>query len=243
MFCMFKFWGVNKIYTNIKINKYFIKSLFFLTLLFAVVIAFSGVLYASNSVIISNDTDVGIGGGSLGNDTIILTNGTYSGDNNTNIEISNNKNLIIQSQDPNNKASIDCHGAWFIENNGNLTLVNLIIKNAYRNFGGGAINNYGQLTIINCTFVNNTAHNGGVINGNCNLSIVNSSFINNTAIDAGVINSYNCNLSIVNSNFINNTAINDGGVIYSDRGDNYIINSTFTNNTAGRNGGGNCRFF
>lgn len=45
------------------------------------------------------------------------------------------KNLTIQSQNSNNKAVIDCQGNWFLFNNGNLTLINLIIKNANRSHG------------------------------------------------------------------------------------------------------------
>ncbi|RBQ23778.1 hypothetical protein ALNOE001_06670 [Candidatus Methanobinarius endosymbioticus] len=57
----------------------------------------------------------------IANDNINLTGRIYYGTNNTNINVSSNRNITIQSHDPNNKAIVDCNGNKFISNSGNLT--------------------------------------------------------------------------------------------------------------------------
>lgn len=103
----------------------------------------------SLEMVIDNSTESGGIKNNLDYDILTLESGIYSGANNTNITIDTNKNLIIQSQDPNNKAIIDCESiSWFIINQGNLTLKNLIIQNGFKNnANGSAIYNSDLLTI------------------------------------------------------------------------------------------------
>lgn len=227
--------GGEKILKIRKNNNLALKITIVLTIILGFTIIFSSGLSAAD-VIIDNSTSEGIKG-SLGNDTISLNNGTYTGVNNTNVNVPSGKNLTIQSQNPNNKAIIDCQGTWFLSNGGNLTLINLIIKNA----NGGAIGSNGYLTIINCTFINNTGGDGGAIRNNANSSIIGSTFINNTATGSGgAIYSYTGNLNVSDSNFINNIALSTGwggGAIYTTSDTVMINNSNFTNNTSGFFGG------
>lgn len=227
--------GGEKILKIRKNNNLALKITIVLTIILGFTIIFSSGLSAAD-VIIDNSTSEGIKG-SLGNDTISLNNGTYTGVNNTNVNVPSGKNLTIQSQNPNNKAIIDCQGTWFLSNGGNLTLINLIIKNA----NGGAIGSNGYLTIINCTFINNTGGDGGAIRNNANSSIIGSTFINNTATGSGgAIYSYTGNLNVSDSNFINNIALSTGwggGAIYTTSDTVIINNSNFTNNTSGFFGG------
>ncbi|MGL4669645.1 MAG: hypothetical protein ACRCVG_03475 [Methanobacteriaceae archaeon] len=209
---------------------------------------------AADSVVINNSTTDGIKGSiDNGNDTINLVNGTYTGVNNTNITIDYGRNITIQSNNSNNKAIIDCDGSWFIYNYGNLTLKNLIIKNAYTDGYGAGANNRGTLTIINCTFINNSArYDGGAIyNHFGEINIYGSVFDNNSARYGGAI--YNNNevspnrrfslvtfggsgsINIFNSTLTNNKALSDGGgggAIYNNWGSISIQNNNFINNSA-----------
>ncbi|MGL4670139.1 MAG: hypothetical protein ACRCVG_06050 [Methanobacteriaceae archaeon] len=184
-------------------------------LMLSLCVAISG--SSAADVVINNSTSSGIDG-SLGNDTISLVNGTYSGVNNTNLTIHNGRNITIQSNNPNNKAIIDCNGSWFIYNSGRLSLKNLIIKNAYIQGSGTVVSNTGNLTIINCTFINNSAlHSAGVVyNNNGIINISCSIFTNNSAgFYGGVIYNEDGIIDISGSIFTNNSAGFYGGVIYS----------------------------
>ena len=197
---------------------------------------------SASEVVINNTTSEGIKESiNNGNNTINLTNGTYTGINNTDITINYGKNITIQSQDPNNKAIIDCEGIRFLTNNGNLTLINIIIKNAQ----GGALGNNpsAYLNIINCTFINNTDfigdYGGGAITNFGNCSILGSTFVNNSAGTGGAIYNYANDLNVTQSNFINNHASSawGGGAIYSTSNIVILNSSNFTNNTSNGYGG------
>lgn len=112
---------------------------------------------------------------------------------------------------------------------------------------GGAIKNYGHLTITNSTFEDNTAgdYGGAIYNTlgsiyEMDLTIENSTFTGNTATsyDGGAIfTESHAGVTITNSTFFNNTAGLNGGAIYHDtavQGDEYlsIIHSTFSENYA-----------
>lgn len=203
---------------------------------------------SANEVNINNTTNEGIKG-SLGNDTINLDGGIYSGENNTNISFDNSRNITIQSSDPNNKAIIDLggdEGVTFINNTGavdslgSLTLKNLVFKNA-RFFALICFNS--KLTVINCTFIHNNALLFGLINMgyHSQLNIIDSDFINNsgrygTAIATGPSTK---GISITNCNFINNRASESGGALFifsSEFNNTNITNCNFINNSA-LNGG------
>ncbi|WP_409199648.1 hypothetical protein [Methanobrevibacter sp. DSM 116169] len=133
-----------------------------------------------------------------------------------------------------------------IEENGFLTLENVILKNGnatllageeYSGYGG-AIYSLGQLTIINCTFMDNTArHNGGAIcieNGTIDIS--DSIFDNNLAIKGGALMLKTSEVTIDGSTFINNKgltyegATGNGGAIYNNNATVTISNGLFDNN-------------
>ncbi|MDR3063235.1 MAG: hypothetical protein LBU40_03735 [Methanobrevibacter sp.] len=197
-------------------------------------------------------------------DTIILENGTYSGKNNTNILINRNITIIGKYA---NGAILDGErkSSFFETSRGvyvkliNLTFINGF-NSGYSSFfisGGGAIQNYGELSIINSYFINNTQNSslsfssgGGAIKNVGNLSINNSYFINNYGVNGGAI--FNVGeLNINDSLFINNKANFHGNDIYNSWksefyviggiGPNYIISegiakidkSHFVNNLTG----------
>jgi predicted outer membrane repeat protein len=200
---------------------------------------------------ITNTTEGGLNtaiSDSNSGDTINLDTGIYKGSNNTNITIPNSKNITIQSKNPNQKATIDGENInWFINNGGNLTLINVVLQNFIKSSSsgtlnitsGGAIYNTGRLTIINCTFLNNNValYGGAIYNAGPNQTIINSTFKNNSAQSGGAI--FNNNpTTILNSTFTNNVAdTNNGGAIFNTQFTRLnISNSNFTNNSANQGG-------
>jgi hypothetical protein len=121
----------------------------------------------------------------------------------------------------------------------------LTITKGFTNVGrGGAIVNYGTLTITNATFSTNSSNEGGAIYNTPSgtISTTNSTFNGNTAFNGGVI--YNFGSIHINSNtiFSSNSVSGSsaqGGAIYSGGGSITISNSTFSaNSTLGSNGEG-----
>lgn len=172
------------------------------------------------------------------NVNIYLDEGTYRGKGN-NTEIVINKAHISQGGSISiigkgkDKTFIDGDSASFIfdiKADSIVYLYNLTIRNC-KNTNGGAILNYGNLSITNCNFENNYAtSNGGAIYSDygANLNIVDSVFNNNYAASyGGVIFGYIIKLN--NCNFTNNIA--DSNIIYSSNANSFVYNCYFINNT------------
>lgn len=116
-------------------------------------------------------------------------------------------------------------------------------------FTGGAIQNAegSSLSIVNSTFIANSAINGGgaIVNVDASLSIINSIFYSNVAITGsgfgGAIYNFSsfspAPLSVTNSTFYDNTAI-EGGAIYNTNNAPTITNSILYGNTGGEIVGG-----
>lgn len=113
---------------------------------------------------------------------------------------------------------------------------------------GGAIYintsiNY-NLTINQCTFLNNNASSGGgairiadtTLAAAGSITIDNSAFNNNTSFNGGAIKLGN-NVTLSNSTFSTNIA-RFGGAMYIDGGTSIITNCTFSNNTTNSSGVG-----
>ncbi len=155
------------------------------------------------------------------NGTIHILNGEYKGSGNKNIHI--NKDLTITGQNQ-TSTIINAEGVGFIftiDIGKNVTLQNLTLKNGFIYGNGGAINNQGNLTVVNCTFTGNTHGNtasyGGAIynSGNCN--IMASTFTNNLAWDyGGAI--YNSGTVTMHFNRITGNTANAGSAIYNSMG-------------------------
>jgi hypothetical protein len=111
----------------------------------------------------------------------------------------------------------------------------------YRFRGGGMINNDNcSPTLINCSFVSNSASEGGGIFNNffSNPTLINCSFIGNSASFGGAVNNYNSNPGFTNCSFLGNTASQQGSVLFSS----YNIDLTLTNCVLFNNGGPNTFF-
>ena len=107
---------------------------------------------------------------------------------------------------------------------------------------GGAITNTGTLSLTNCVFQNNIAHNGGAIYNTGTLFMINCSFVSNTAYYVGGAIWNSGTLTITNSSFTSNSAptpnlnLISGGAIYN-TGKLNITNCSFSNNTGRYQGG------
>jgi predicted outer membrane repeat protein len=131
-----------------------------------------------------------------------------------------------------------------------IVLKNIVFANADRNYnqvGGGAIYVFegATVSIINCTFVNNTAAFGGAINSYGGVNITDCLFYNNSvtynggaivgsAETPGFTGAY---LHVTNSKFYNNSAGYGGAILGGYESNVTIADSEFINNSARYNGG------
>ncbi|EKQ51601.1 MAG: repeat-containing protein, partial [Methanobacterium sp. Maddingley MBC34] len=151
----------------------------------------------------------------------------------TNITI--NRNMTIQGQSQTGTIINGTGTNWIfnITSGVNVTLLDLTLTNASHN-RGGAIYNQGDLTIINCTFTNNTATDvcGVILNEVGNCTVTNSTFTGNKAIgNCGVIGSIGGIFTVTNCTFINNEAV-VGGVIINEGAIFTVTGCNFMGNTA-----------
>ncbi len=106
--------------------------------------------------------------------------------------------------------------------------------------GGGMFNLGGNPTVINCTFINNTASvGGGMYHNGISPTLTNCSFIGNTANDGGGMYNNGRGPSLTNCTFTGNTATDNGAGVFNDTGGLTIFtNCTFSGNTASGGKGG-----
>jgi hypothetical protein len=134
------------------------------------------------------------------------------------------------------------------------TVHNLRIAAGHSDNGGGIANTgRGSLTVINSTFIGNSADGspgtggigGGILNsGGGSVTVTNSTFISNSAggdpgttgIGGGIFTNGGGSLTVTNSTFASNSA-GAGGAILGLRGSVTVTNSTFTDNGADTGGG------
>ena len=116
----------------------------------------------------------------------------------------------------------------------------LFKDNSSTNSHGGAIGNYGSLTLSASKLVSNTAAiNGGGIDTVGTLVVTSTDFISNTAgFRGGGINTYVGSLSVTGSSFSSNSAGLYGGGLANDASTTAITASTFSDNTSLNFGGG-----
>lgn len=163
------------------------------------------------------------------------------------------QNTILRNGDVNDDSTYPNNSGGAIYNLGALTLFDShTIANTAHNAGGiyNSKEPYstegGTITIINSTFISNTAadEGGGLLNVTT-ATIVGSRFVANSAGYGGGI--YNvdataaASLTIIDSDFISNSAssYSGGGGLYNRRGTLTVTNTRFISNTApnGRGGG------
>ncbi len=161
--------------------------------------------------------------------TSIIING-----NNQTIKAKNNKKFLIVGEEQKviikniNIINTNSLTGGAIENFGNLTISNSKItdNNATQ---GGAIYNSGNLILDNSQLENNTVtDNGGAIYNTGKLIITNTILNNNTAKIGGAL--YNTGNLTISSSLLNNNTASIGGAVYSsNESTNYVINNDFIN--------------
>jgi hypothetical protein len=124
------------------------------------------------------------------------------------------------------------NGTIFFTSSTNVAINNLNINNGYASNGGngGAITNFGSITVTGSTFTGNqaTTAGGGIYNAGGTLTIVNSTFSSNVSAGGfgGAIDNsgdYGCGaITVTNSTFSQNSSTNGGlgrgGAISNDPG-------------------------
>ncbi|MHC4640846.1 MAG: right-handed parallel beta-helix repeat-containing protein [Planctomycetota bacterium] len=178
-------------------------------------------------------------------DTIIVADGTYTGDGNRDIEFLG-KEIVLRSENGPENCIIDCqhYGRGFHFNNDedpNSILDGFTIKNGYaQSYGGGILCEQSSPTIVDCRVIGNTGI-GNCFGGGISCYYWSSPLIKNCLISensAAYGGAISCSSSsgptIVNCLLIGNDAKEYGGGIYCIV--NYltpnIINCTISNNTA-----------
>lgn len=121
------------------------------------------------------------------------------------------------------------------------TISNLIVTNGYTQTQGGAIATRGNLTITECTFLNNYAagvpsggNGGGAIYSDGSLTVSDSTFSGNISAPGGAMNIASGTATIEQSTFSGNSAVagKAGGAIFINNGTLTIAGSTFSGNSA-----------
>lgn len=174
------------------------------------------------------------------NGLVYVADGTY----NEHITIYQSLTIIGQSRNRTIINGTNTGTPLTINSGLNVTLINFTITNGSSTTNGGAVNNQGNLTVNNCTFIQNHAIWGGAIANQGNLTVNNSTFSNNQAsIDGGaiwnVINGGSLNCTINHSIFSNNQANFGAAVMNYNLGSLIctINQSTFSNNHVYYSGG------
>jgi len=147
--------------------------------------------------------------------------------------------VTLKNLSMNNGKSAGNGGA--ISNNGRLALDSVVFNNNTAVEFGGAVITFAstELTIVNSAFYNNSAANGGALYNFGSLSVSNSYFYQNQAApgDGGAIYNDFINLTVDNSTFDSNSAAGNGGSIFNKQGAALVINSFFYHGAALAGGG------
>jgi hypothetical protein len=106
------------------------------------------------------------------------------------------------------------------------------------NGNGGAVSNYGTLTVIGCTFSDNSCANGGALDNEATAFVIDSTISGNTGRSGGgIFTQYQSATTVTNSTIANNTGTFWGGGLFSNAGNITIRSSIVADNSAGSGGG------
>jgi hypothetical protein len=188
-------------------------------------------------------------------DTIMVMQGTYTGDGNRDIDF-RGKAVTVRSVDPNDAevvaaTVVDCQGTSSVYHRGfhfhcgenaNSVLSGFTIATGYAYSGGGIYCDRSSPTVANCVIRGNSAqHDGG---GMCNWTdssptIIHCTFTENSAgYEGGGLYNLNGDPVITDCTFTENSSAGDGGGMQNDEGGPTLIRCVFKANHAGDEGGG-----
>ena len=202
-------------------------------------------LTSSSPIAVTGDSfdDVNEAIKSAQSDDVIELEGNYNGNRNP---ISIDKGVTIQGSS--NGAVLDAKmlSKVFVIKANNVILKDLTIQNSY---GSAILNEYGDkkfdLTIINCSFINNyeSIDGGAILHTNMGtLTVINSTFESNNADFGGAIYVSSENFKVINSNFTDNVATYLGGAIHCLSDSMSISGCQFNGNRASKDSSGGAIF-
>ncbi len=192
-------------------------------------------------------------------DIVLVADGTYTGENNTDLSWNGNeKHITVKSENGPDSCIIDCDGEGrgfsFEESNQNESDVidGFTIKNGGAEYGGGISCDEASPTITNCTFIDNEAwYSGGIDCYSSSPTITNCTFTDNVAWigfegegdddgGGGGIGCYeDSSPTITDCTFTENgTYCAGGGIFCGYSSSPTITDCTFTENGAYWDGGG-----
>ncbi|AIS31800.1 adhesin-like protein [Methanobacterium formicicum] len=165
--------------------------------------------------------------------TVYIADGTYSGDENTNITLDKDVTFIGEHQNQTILNGTDTNRLFVIENWANVSLINLTLANGYIDESmGAAVFNLGNLTVTGCTFTANMAEYGSAIFNANTLYVDNSIFNGNLGLSiSSIFNDEDATAQVRNSVFTANGVDGDAGAI-GNNGDLTLTGCTFTSNSA-----------
>ena len=184
-------------------------------------------------------------------DTILVADGTYTGEGNKNIEFLG-KTIIVQSENGPESTVIDCEndGRGFYFNDHETPeakLVGFTIMRGYDDYYGGGIRcKSSSPTILNCKIIDcETDRNGGGISCFYTSTVIANSLIanNRAAYGGGLSDSGDLCLFLYNTTLIYNEASQIGGAMQCGSSSSSIMNCTIYGNTAPEGSGLYCGQF
>ncbi len=165
--------------------------------------------------------------------TVYIADGTYTGDENTNITLDKNVTFIGEHQNQTILNGTDTNRLFVIENGAMVSLINMTLANGYIDESmGAAVFNLGNLTVSGCTFTANMAEYGSAIFNANTLYVDNSIFNGNLGLSiSSIFNDAGATAQVRNSVFSDNGVDGDAGAI-GNNGDLTLTGCTFTSNSA-----------
>ncbi len=177
-------------------------------------------------------------------DTVLVADGTYTGDGNREIDFGG-RAIVVMSENGPEVTIIDCEGAgrgfyFFGGEDSTSVLQGFTITNGSALSGGGIYNYSSSPTVTNCTFTGNSADSrgGGMWIENSSATITNCTFAGNSAYyrGGGMWIEYS-SPTVTNCTFSGNEARYGGGMYNSDSSP-LVTNCMFIENSAGYYDGG-----
>jgi subtilisin family serine protease len=189
--------------------------------------------------------------GAADGDFVTVTDGTYTGDGNRDIDLKG-KAITVRSRSGPENCVIDCQGTLeepyrafhFHTGESPFSVVEgFTITGGYAGFGGAMEIDHSSPTVRNCILTDNTAQffGGGIENYYACPTLINCTFSGNSAWYGGAAYNFDSSATLSNCIFSNNTADYGAGVdnAYSSP---VLVNCTFSGNSAAVEGGGILNF-
>ncbi len=179
-------------------------------------------------------------------DTVIVADGTYTGEGNRDIDFLG-KAITVRSESGPNNCVIDCNSTEGKSHKGfyfhtaedtNSVLEGFTITNGFGPGGGILCLNSSPL-INNCTITGNSSEydSGGICFENSSAIITNCTISNNSAREGGGISCFQSSVVITNCTISDNSAEDIGGGIFCYNSSPRITDCTLAGNLAERSGG------